>query len=155
MVINILEREPCCYIVCIDGLYVLLDNNSIVLETSNTCDINLPIVKDIEFEFCTEGRSLKLNSNNQQRLNTAIVVATAIKDVFKNTQYNFEISTYYTDDIHVFVKNIDVLFGNSSHLYKKITLLRSILNSKCIYLDKPGTLYLRDENSAPIFKFIT
>ena len=69
--------------------------------------------------------------------------------------YDLVVDMKNKNNIHVYIKNIDVLLGDIDNCNYKIALLKSILDSGSEYLEKPGILNLKEKNQTPIFKFIT
>lgn len=150
--VDITERVPCCYIKYLNDSYLLIDNDALVIEISKTCDKSFPLVIGLDFDSFMLGKTLAVKDN--KALDAALDLSGLIlKNDMKNFSMLIDISNM--NDIHLYIKNIDVLFGNIENSNTKIALLKSILDSDSKYLDKAGTLSLKNKNILPTFKFIT
>lgn len=150
--VQIKERNPCCYIKFLNDSFVLIDNEGFVIEVAKACDKNFPLVDGINFDSFIVGKNLEVK--NKDSFETAIKLANIIiKNKIEKISVLIDISDI--NGIHLYVKNIDIIFGNITDCDQKISLLKSILDSNSDYLDKTGTLDLQNINSLPVFKFIT
>ncbi len=149
--INISERRPSCYIKYLNDIYVLIDDEGIVLEISKSRDKNFPMVTGINFSSFSLGKSLK--TDDESVLKSAFrLSALVVKNDIEKMNLTMDFSSL--DDVHLYVRSVDVLFGDMQDAEYKMALLKSILDSDSEYLDKPSTLYIKDKEQPPILKFI-
>ena len=96
---------------------------------------------------------------NAEKIRNAHIIFVDIKGVgttmYDNEGLDLVVDLKNENDIHVHIKNIDVLLGDIDNCNYKIALLKSILDSGNEYLEKPGILKKKKKNQTPIFKFIT
>ena len=150
--LEIKERKPECYIKYLNDAYILIDNNLCVLEITKSKEKRVPIFTGLDFDSFYLGEKLALK--NKYVLDYVIKLSdNIIKDNF--VAYDFVVDLKNKNDIHVYIKNIDILLGNIDNCNYKIALLKSILNSGSKYLEKPGILNLKEKDQTPVFKFIT
>lgn len=150
--ILVFEHKPVCYVKYLNNVYLLLDNNARILEVTKSRDKNFPVVIGLDFDSFCLGK--KLNTKNQYVLDCAM----QLSNVILNNQLPLDslaINFKNQRDIHLCINSVDVLLGSISDCGYKIALLKSILDSKSEYLDKPGILNLKDVDQAPILKFMT
>ena len=150
--INIIEYEPKCYIKYLKNAYVLIDRNALVLEISKSCKKRVPVFVGLDFDSFALGK--KLNIDSQKTLDNILWLSSVI---IKN---NLDPNNLFIDfsnigDIHLYIKNMDILFGEIDDAEYKIALLKAILDTKSEYLEKAGTLSLKEKNQPVVFKFIT
>ena len=150
--LEIKERKPECYIKYLNDAYILVDNNLRVLEITKSKEKKVPIFTGLDFDSFYLGEKLALK--NKYVLDYVIKLS---DNIIKNNfvAYDFVVDLKNKNDIHVYIKNIDILLGNIDNCNYKIALLKSILNSGSKYLEKPGILNLKEKDQTPVFKFIT
>lgn len=150
--VNIVERVPICYVKYLNDSYILIDNEARIIEISKVCDKNFPIVLGLNFDSFTLGQIL--NIDDKFLIDSALQLS---KFVLENDfmQNNLVIDFSDRNNICLYVKDIDIHFGDMNDAPQKIALIKSILESGSDYLNKPGILYLNHKNLAPVFKFIT
>ena len=150
--LEIKERKPECYIKYLNDAYILVDNNLRVLEITKSKEKKVPIFTGLDFDSFYLGEKLALK--NKYVLDYVIKLS---DNIIKNNfvAYDFVVDLKNKNDIHVYIKNIDILLGNIDNCNYKIALLKSILSSGSKYLQKPGILNLKEKDQTPVFKFIT
>ena len=152
IILVVKEREPKCYIKYLNDAYILVDNKLRVLEISKSKEKKVPVFIGLDFNSFYLGEKLTLK--NKYNLDYVIALA---NNIIKNDfdLYDLVVDLKNENDIHVHIKNIDILLGDIDNCNYKIALLKSILDSGNEYLEKPGILNLKEKNQTPIFKFIT
>ncbi len=152
IILVVKEREPKCYIKYLNDAYILVDNELRVLEISKSREKKVPVFIGLDFNSFYLGEKLMLKDKY-----ASDYIIELSDNIVKNDfdLYDLVVDLKNKNNIHMHIKNIDVLLGNIYNCNYKIALLKSILNSGSEYLEKPGMLNLKEKNQTPIFKFIT
>lgn len=149
--VEIDERTPCCYIKYLNDSFLLIDQNAFIIEVAKSCNKNFPIATGLDFDSFSLGKTLEINNDK------ALAYVIQLSNLLQKNEIGESIVVDISDvnDIHLYVRNIDVLIGDNENLEQKISLLKSILDSNSVYLEKSGTLSIKNINRPPVFKFIT
>ena len=148
--VDLQERDPCCYIKYLDNSFVLIDSTGFVIKCTKSYDEGFPFVDGLVFDNFTVGKQLDIK--DKESFDTAIKISEA---VLKNeiSQRFIVIDISDMDDIYLHIDRLDIALGKPVDYQKKISILKSILDSNSPYLKKTGVLSL--DSKVPIFKFIT
>ncbi|MFI3230146.1 MAG: FtsQ-type POTRA domain-containing protein [bacterium] len=153
IVINVKERIPIGYIpyvkqaltIDIDG--VIIDIND---EYDKDLSLDLPLIEGIYFKTFNLGEEIEVENINAFSVVMQITSIMYEKDILNNV-IRLDISDI--NDIHIYVGEIDVVFGSAENVTIKINTLEEII--KNFTIDEKGYLYIDDVNTDPIFRYIT
>lgn len=146
--INIQESDVAGYIPYLNE-FLLIDKSGIIVDFVEDSTLQLPIIKGLKFDTFTLGK--KPFISNKDSFDTLLKFISHMGE--KTIPYHFEIDLSDLSDIHIYVGNIDVIFGKNDNINIKINTLIEIL--KKLDINEKGFLFINDINSDPIFKFLT
>jgi len=146
--VAIQEKEPCCYIKS-NKIYLLLDKNFYVLEQTKTYNKKFPVAINLTSSDLILDGKLFISKANKKKFN---ITAQLASNIIKNNLYDFYIKSCDKNNLCISTRNINIKLGSLDNLNSKLKTLRAILDSKSVYLNKPGILNLTDY--PPVFKLL-
>lgn len=155
MIINIIERDIIGYIPYANG-YLYIDTEGLVVDTKPIYKETLPIIYGLSFDSFKLGKPLSIDKSldeiNKKRFYTVVEIASTLheKELYKK---NISIDISNIDDIHLYIGNVDVVFGDKDAVNIKINILNEIL--KNFSAKERGILYINDISKPPTFRYIT
>lgn len=144
------EREIAFYVLYSNNTYLYLDKNAIVIDTKQNTTLNYPIIKGLEFDSFTVGEPL-IVKNKEALDNAKIITRTINRYINFDDQITIDINK--SNNIHLYVKNINVVFGDAQNVDLKVR--RMIATIPLIDDDLKGYLYVDDVSRDAYFKIIT
>ena len=147
--IKIRERILSGYVEYVDGIFLYIDERGRVLDSATSFIERLPVVVGLEFTEFTVGEPLKVNNPVSFDL---VVTLAQLLNRYQMSQDIVRIDVSRPDDIHLFIKNIDVEFGDISGAEEKIRTVQAIMDEYLNDVDEGGFLNIRDINRPPRFK---
>ncbi len=149
LIINIEEKTLIGYVSFLNN-YLYIDNEGYVIDIKSDFTQNLPLITGLDFDNFNLGEILPVT--NTESLEIAVKFAELIssKD-FGEDVITIDLSD--TEEIHLYIKNIDVVIGDETDLNIKLNTLIEIINN--MPTDQKGILYLDNLNIDPIFKLLT
>jgi hypothetical protein len=132
------------------GAYLYLDENGRVLEVSTSLADRLPVVIGLKFSGFNVGE--KLSVENTSAFDTMATLAQLFN------KYELEADIIRVDvskesDIHIFVRSLDVVFGDISDADKKLRTLVTIIDKMPEEGNVAGFLLLNNINGNPSAMF--
>jgi len=147
--VRIRERLLSGYVEYVDGLFLYIDDRGQVLESVTVITERLPVVVGLEFSRFTLGEPLPVaNPDSFNRLTT-------LAQLFNQYQVGediIKVDVSKPDDIRIYVRDIDVEFGDINGADQKVRMMRIILSEHLNDPDQRGTLNIRDPNRPPAFR---
>lgn len=148
--IEIAERKVCGYINYKEmDIYILIDEEGMVLETKTYVEQKLPIIVGLTFEGFSVGEILK--TENQNSFESVVILSKLFEKYGLEDVGKMDVSDI--EDIHLYIDNIDILFGGMTEVDKKLQDLRGILDSDKIPKGARSILDMHD-TSKYVFKFL-
>jgi cell division septal protein FtsQ len=147
--IKIRERILSGYIEYVDGIFLYIDERGRVLESATSFNERLPVVVGLEFTQFTVGEVLQVNNPLSFDL---VVTLAQLLNRYHMSQDIVRIDVSKSDDIHLFIGNIDVEFGDISDAEEKIRTIQAIMDGYLNDLNKSGFLNIRDISKPPRFR---
>ncbi len=153
IVVEISERRLSGYIEYLKGTFLYIDDAGMVLDVRTYYTEKLPIVVGLKFSDVAVGRVLEVENKN--------AFATVMKLSLLFNKYAIEDEVIRIDvsddsDIHVYVYNIDVRFGDISDADQKVRTLIAILDKLPDAQTKKGFIDMRNvSKQPPIFKLLS
>lgn len=134
--------------------YLYIDEDGRVLEENETYKQKLPLVEGLKFDGFKIGEIL--NVKNQKSFD--IVVKTANMMIKYEQEYDsigdiVKIDVSNPDDIHINIRDVDVMLGNSKDYDYKIRTMLTIMQT--ISEKYKGFLDITDTNKDPVFTLLT
>lgn len=148
--VTIDERIVSFYILYSNNTYLYMDNNGVVVDTKQFVSYNHPIIKGLMFDNFTIGKPLVV-TNEEALIEAKNIVKTINRYDTYNTPVVIDVKN--TNNIHIYVKNINIVFGNAQNIDLKVR--RSIGAISAIDDDLKGYLYVDDIDRDAYFKIIT
>lgn len=147
--VDIYERIVYGYVPYLTN-YLYIDNEGRVLDVMTDYSEKLPIIYGLDFSYFNLGE--KLNVKNKEALDIVIEFA---KIMSEKKELNNVVKLDVTDvnDIHIYINEIDVIFGKFEDANIKINILIEVL--KKLPGEEKGYLFLDDINKPPVFRYIT
>ncbi|MCD8215481.1 MAG: FtsQ-type POTRA domain-containing protein [Clostridiales bacterium] len=149
VVINIEERRVRGYVPYM-GSYLYIDIDGRVIDVKADMEAQHPVVLGLKFDGFSLGEILTVT--NGYSLSYVVQISKLI-DAYDLSDITVKLDVSDPDDIHLYVKNIDVIFGNIDDAYTKVATLNEIL--KQLDPEEAGTLDISDINNNPRFKLLT
>lgn len=150
IVIEISERILSSYVLYKNNTFLYMDNNFIVMDTKQNFTENRPIIKGIEFDSFTVGKAL--NVKNVEALESAKTITKTINR-YEDLPENITIDVKDTSNIHIYVNNINVVFGDAQNCDLKVRRMLAAISA--VDSELKGYLYVDDVNRDAYFKIIT
>lgn len=149
LTINIKERELIGYVPYVQQ-FLYIDTEGIVVDSQSEYTNPLPLIEGLNFSNFTLGEQILVDNNNAFTVAMQITNIMYEKDILNNV-VRFDISDI--NDIHLYIGEVDVIFGSPENITTKINTLEEIFKS--LSLTEKGYLYIDDISKDPIFKYIT
>lgn len=124
VIISIKERRPSAYIEDTPDSFLYIDENGMVLDVLNQIKNNLPIIVGLKFSKYSIGEILKVE--NMGSFETIVTLA----QLFNNYDMSKEIAKVDVtneNDIHLYIYQIDVIFGSVSEADFKLRKIKAVL----------------------------
>lgn len=150
LVINVTERKIKGYIPYMIGKYLYIDDEGRIIDIQSSYIKPLPVVVGLKFNDFTLGEVLEVE--NKEAFNIVVELA-KLMNKYEILEYVIKVDVSKPDDIHLYVKNIDVLFGDFTDANWKISTLNEIINK--FSADNKGFLDLSDSKKTPTFRYLT
>lgn len=147
--INITERKIRGYIPYMSK-FLYIDSEGRVIDVQSAYVKQLPIVVGLSFRNFTIGEILPVE--NSSSFNAVVELSRLMTD-YNMLEDVIRVDVSDPDDIHLYINNIDVLFGDFSDSTWKINALNEII--KEIPKDDKGFLDIRDSSKVPLFTYLT
>ncbi|HOQ16540.1 MAG TPA: FtsQ-type POTRA domain-containing protein [Defluviitaleaceae bacterium] len=122
--IKVDERKLVGYVPYL-GTYLYIDKDGRVLESCKTYDKNLPIVEGLEFDYFQVGEIIPAKNKNALDV-VAIMSQMMLK--YDMLQDVVKVSVSDPENIHIYVRNLDVSIGSVEDFDKKIQWLVQIMD---------------------------
>lgn len=149
LILYVKERDLVGYIKHTNG-YIMIDKYGFVVDIKKEYKEKLPLIEGLNFETFILGQ--KLIPKDPQKLKAVVEIAMLALEKKLSDAINV-ININNINNIHIYIDNIDVVFGSASSIATKISTL-SAINEKFKVTEK-GILYLDDTSKSPVFKYIT
>lgn len=149
LTINIKERDLIGYIPYVQQ-YLYIDNTGVVMDIQPTYKVDLPLIEGLNFNNFTLGEEIIVDNTNAFTVAMQVTNIMYQKEILNNV-VRFDISDI--NDIHLYIGEIDVIFGSPENITTKVNTLEEIL--KNFSLEEKGYLYINDISTDPIFRYIT
>ncbi len=152
IVIAVTERRLSAYIEFMKGTFLYLDDNGRVIDVNTSFTQPLPVVVGLPFSHFTLGQVLEVEDQD------VFDVMVTLGRLFN--KYNLENDIVRVDlsnanDIHLFVNELDVQFGDISDADQKIRTLLAILENLPYQDTAKGFLDMRDISKPAVFRLLT
>lgn len=145
--IDIVERKISGY-VPFSGAYLYIDQDGFVVDSKAEKGDDLPVVEGLKFDDFSVGRTL--NVENKATFDAIVLIATTLaKYDYINKVDKINISN--VENIHLYIDNIDVSFGETVEADKKIRTIIEIV--KNISEGDRGILHIENMNETPYFSY--
>lgn len=149
IIINIKERKVRGYVPYLKN-YLYIDDNGLVLDVQSSYTQPRPVVVGLDFKTFSLGNPLPVEST--QTFNT-IVELSKLMTKYQLIEDVVKVDVSNPEDIHLYINNINVYFGDFTNSNKKISLLNEII--KQIPKEDKGFLHLENPDESPRFEFLT
>lgn len=147
--IQIKERKICGYIPYLNS-FLYIDDEGRVIDVQSVYTKKLPLLVGLQFNSFTLGE--KLETENEIAFNT-LVHLSGIMTKYDVLEDVVKVDVSDSDNMRLFVNNIDVRLGPFKDLDWKISRLKEII--KTIPPEDKGFLYIDDKNKNPRFEYLT
>lgn len=147
--IDITERKIRGYVFYM-GTYLYIDGDGRVIDVQSSFTEKLPIVVGLNFNNFTLGEILKVD--NQESFDIVVELSKLITK-YELLEDVVKVDVSKPDDIHLYINNVDILFGDFSDSNWKIGTLVEIM--KEISQEDKGFLDISDSNKTPLFTYLT
>lgn len=147
--INITERSIKGYVPYMDS-YLYIDDEGRVLDCQKSFTKVLPVVKGLDFSTFTLGEKLATDNENAFEIVVELSRLMSSNDIL-DAVVRVDVSN--TDEIHLYVRNVNVVFGTFDEAPWKISALNEILQK--IDPSIPGTLDISNPEVDPRFEYLT
>lgn len=145
LVVDITERVVTGYVPYMNK-YLYIDFEGRVLDVRGEMKENLPVILGLEFENFTLDKILEVE--NKESFDTLIELSKLVKK-YNLSENVFKLDVSDVKDIRMYVKNVQVIFGDFSNAGKKLATLSEI--SKTFTDDNVGFLDISDMEKTPFF----
>lgn len=146
--IDITERKPRGYLPYL-GSYLYIDENGLVLGSSEYFIKPLPVIKGLEFDNFTVGEHLEIDND---QLFDIMVNFSKIFAKYNLLDIVVEVDVSDPKNLSAYVNNVDVNFGDSTRLDEKIRTMVAAI-SELESSDK-GSLDLTNLDKPIVFKYL-
>lgn len=147
--INITERNVRGYVEYQNmGQYLYIDEAGVVLEVKSYFAETLPVIVGLKFSAFSIGKPLEVE--NAAAFDNVVTLSSLFAKYEMTDVIKVDVSD--ENDIHLYIGNIDVLFGSISDADEKVRLAKTCINE----LDESfrGTLDVKDPYKDPVFRVI-
>ncbi len=148
LMIKVRERKLAGYIVYMNE-YVYIDSDGIITEISSAKKENVPLIKGLKFTYFKAGT--KLEVKNPESL-SVIIELTNILNKYNLVPRIASIDVEIVEDIHIYIRDIDIILGSIQNSDLKIRQAIEILKE---IEDRKGYLDVSITNGKAIFKPLT
>lgn len=149
--LTITERHLSGYVEYM-GSYLYIDENGRVLESVSHFTEKLPVIVGLEFSEFSIGSIL--NVDNQSSFDTVVTLA-KLFDKYEMEAEVIRIDVSKDEDIHLYIYNIDVEFGDIRDADLKIRTIKEILSKMPNSDTARGFLDIKNINVSPRFRLLT
>ncbi len=147
--IIITERKIRGYVPYMNS-YLFIDDEGRIIDVKSSIEEKLPIVVGLSFKSFEVGKILQ--ADNSDAFNV-VVEFTKLMAKYEIIDDVVRIDVSNTDSIHLYINDIDVIFGNFDDYNWKISALNEIL--KKLPENSKGFLDISSSDKTPIFTLIT
>lgn len=147
--IIITERKIRGYVPYMNS-YLFIDDEGRIIDVKSSIEEKLPIVVGLSFKSFEVGKILQ--ADNSEAFNV-VVEFTKLMTKYELIDDVVRIDVSNTDSIHLYINDIDVIFGNFDDYNWKISALNEIL--KKLPENSKGFLDISESDETPIFTLIT
>lgn len=147
--IIITERKIRGYVPYMNS-YLYIDDEGRIIDAKSSIEEKLPIVVGLSFKSFEVGKILQ--ADNSEAFNV-VVEFTKLMAKYEIIDDVVRIDVSNTDSIHLYINDIDVIFGNFDDYNWKISALNEIL--KKLPENSKGFLDISSSDKTPIFTLIT
>lgn len=149
IIISVTQRQIRGYVPYLKN-YLYIDDDGVVLDVKDSYTKPCPVVVGLDFNTFSLGDPLVVK--NTKSFNTIVELSKLM------TKYNLledviRVDVSDPEDIHLFINNVDVFFGDLTDSNRKIGYLNEII--KTIPAEDKGFLHLENTNIAPRFEYLT
>ncbi len=149
--IEITERTERCYIEYKNmNTFLLIDEDGMVLEAVSYMAKPLPVVVGVDFQAFSVGSFLETDS--RKNFENVVLISVIFSKYNMTDLLKIEVSE--EDDIHLFVRGLDVTFGSIDDADEKIRTLKAILESDKFANNARGFLDISDINKNPVYRIL-
>jgi len=164
LTLEITERIPRGYVEYKNTeYYLLIDEDGIILETSLNITRNLPVITGVKIKNFSLGKALE--THNMKSFENIITFSRLLKIyeidelLVKHEIRASGLRLDFTDenDIHLYINNIDCIFGTMDEAELKIGRIREVIDSLyggIIPTDERGEIDFSNTSANPVFKRI-
>lgn len=148
LLIQIIERIPRGYVKYDAGAYLYIDEEGMVLEVGDALDKAVPIITGLQYDSFSIGKKLEVETETSF---VELVKISKLLDKYEITTIK-EIDINDITDIHLFLHNADVVFGDMSHADEKMQRIQFLLE----YVDPNDKvkLFVNDIELDPRIEYI-
>lgn len=148
--IRVVERKVCGYINYKEtDTYILIDEDGMVLETKTYMEEKLPIIVGLDFESFAVGEILK--TENEGTFQSVVTLWKLFEKYGLADVEKMDVSD--TENIHLYIDNVDVLFYGMTDVDKKLQGLKGVIDSGKIPKGARGILDWQPPNEY-IFRYL-
>jgi len=147
--IDITERKIRGYVPYMNS-YLYISDEGRVIDVQTSYEKQLPVVVGLNFSNFTLGEILSVD--NKEAFDV-VVELSKLMTKYKILEQVIKVDVLKPKDLHLYVNNIDVLFGTFDDLNWKISTLNEII--KKIPVEDKGFLDISDSNKIPRFTYLT
>ncbi len=147
LVVNVTEYKVRGYIAYL-GKYLYIDDEGRVLDVQASFTKQLPVVEGLKFSDFTLGQVLQVDNPAAFQ---SVVELSKLFSKYELLADIIRVDVSDTSEIHLYVGNVDVIFGDLNNSSQKLLTLNEIIQE--LDINDPGILDLTIEN--PTFQYIT
>ena len=146
------DLYSCGYVPCVNFfLYINMDGK--VLSVTSEVSNSQPVIEGLKFNRFIVGDTLE--TENNEAFTTIARLMNIIKKYGLEENFINKIDVANLDDIHLYIKNVNVAFGTEKDADEKIRTLREIMANLRVAEDIQGLLDIRVIGRQYVFKVLT
>lgn len=149
--VSITERRLSGYVEYM-GRYLYIDENGRVLEVAYQFTQRLPVIVGLTFQEFNVGQILEVD--NQSSFDTVVTLARLFNKYDMQTDI-IRVDVSKVDNIHLYIYNIDVEFGDIKDADMKIRTLKEIMEKLPNAKEVKGFLDIKNIALPPRFRLLT
>ncbi len=130
------------------GSYLYINENGLILDIQKNITKQLPVIEGLNFDNFTAGEVLNVDNPNAF---STMVELSKLFDKYQLLTDIIRVDVTNINDIHLYVNNVDVEFGNMDNANRKILMLIEVL--KQLDTNYAGVLNLTGDNAT--FEYLT
>jgi cell division septal protein FtsQ len=149
LLVSVVERTVRCYVEYTNmDMFLLIDEEGMVLEVHSYMRLKLPLVVGLSYNSFSVGEYL--NADDAENFNNVVIISRLFEKYEFDDLLKIDVSD--KNEIHLFIKGVDVKFGSLEDADRKISTLKlEIQNLEQRFDDMRGFLDISDINSPDTF----